>query len=47
MGKSQFLLGELKVERFVRDEGRIIDNILKNYEKELEVLKLLVFIDLG
>ena len=45
MGKSQPLLGELKAERFVREEGRTIENILKNYEKELEALKSLVPID--
>ena len=33
---------ELKAETLVREEGRTIENILKNYEKELETLKSLV-----
>ena len=33
---------ELKVETLVREEGRTIEDILKNYEKELETLKSLV-----
>lgn len=40
--KRQSSPGELKAESFVREEGRTIENILKNYEKELEALKSLV-----
>ena len=40
--KRQSSPGELKAESFVREEGRTIENILKNYEKELETLKSLV-----
>ncbi|KAJ7376249.1 hypothetical protein OS493_035910 [Desmophyllum pertusum] len=34
--------GELKAESLIRDEGRTIETILKNYEKELEALTKLV-----
>ena len=33
---------ELQAETLIREEGRTIENILKNYEKELETLKSLV-----
>ena len=33
---------ELQAETVIREEGRTIENILKNYEKELETLKSLV-----
>ena len=33
---------ELRAETMVREEGRTIENILKNYEKELESIKALV-----
>ena len=45
--KSQSSPGELKAESFVREEGRTIENILKNYEKELEALKSLFPTDSG
>lgn len=35
-------LEELQAETLIREEGRTIENILKNYEKELETLKSLV-----
>ena len=33
---------ELKAESLIKEEGRTIENILKNYEKQLEVLKSLI-----
>ncbi|XP_020601327.1 uncharacterized protein LOC110040429 isoform X2 [Orbicella faveolata] len=34
--------GDLKAETLIRNEGRTIENILKNYEKELETLTQLI-----
>ena len=47
MRKSLSSPGELKAESLVKEEGRTIENILKNYEKELEALKSPVSTDSG
>ena len=47
MNKSMSSPGELKAESLIKEEGRTIENILKNYEKELEALKSLVSNDSG
>lgn len=47
MKKSLSPSEELKAESLIKEEGRTIENILKNYEKELEALKSLVSKDSG
>ena len=42
LSDNRFLPEELTAEALVKEEGRTIENILRNYEKELQTLKSLV-----